>query len=160
MTSDADSIINYGNIQIGNGLPETIVDQGIIAYSVFKNYGNIYIDGTVDQGLLIYNDNGHFTNYSSGLLSIDNCRDEGIRVGNNNVGIFDNNGGTVHLGQNAGAIKGTSAIFVYFQGTLYNQNGGTINIDYTDNDGIRCDSSGIIHNIGICLLYTSDAADE
>ncbi len=99
------------------------------------------------QGILGHNETALFNN--TGLITIENTGSEAIRVGNGNPGTFNNDGGLIQIAQSGGTIRGTAGMWIDNNGTLNNLNGGIFNIDFTNNDGIRCDPDATITNSGV-----------
>ncbi|MEO1260792.1 MAG: T9SS type A sorting domain-containing protein [Bacteroidota bacterium] len=174
------SIENFGTIQIGQSF--AIGNQGIYNTGVFNNGvgGVITIDNTDSDGL--FNESsGNFIN--SGNLDI------GQNGGNNNIGFigFDNRGsfentvggviqvdytsedgfrswgplenaGTIIIGS-AGSTSNNFGLSLETE-TFYNLNGGTIEIDNTDEGGVRIGSNGTLNNAGLLKIGQSGGPEN
>ena len=167
---DSEKFENNASIIIGNGLDLNIVSQGIRNKGVFDNHATITINGTDSQAIYNADGNANFTNHSTGVITIDNISSIPLQNGDGNSGgLFTNDGGLININQNANTIRDAGSIlFNNDDGTFINQNGGVINLDINDNDGLRSEAKGLnafinrgensIINIGALELIGNDGA--
>ncbi len=134
-----DGIENKGNFINKNGGVINILRlldaeaSGISNRGAFNNSATINTGQVYQIGLGISTYDGSFNNTTNGVCNIDRTN---FRAVQNWVdGTFNNNGGKLYIGQNAGSnnIKGEG---IYSRNTFTNSNGGVIYVDNTKLEGM------------------------
>ena len=159
ISTDGKNNVTIKNIGITiTGTTSLSNDNGWFGQSYFgKNSTGHKIEKCYSDGE-IGGDNcgGILGSYSgiSGAIEVTNSYSKGTISGANSAGIVGPNGGTCTINNcfSVGEVTGTSAVILSNDGTITNSYGAEG--DWNDDT-----ANQYLQNI-VCLLYTSDAADE
>lgn len=109
---------------------------------------SLTIAGASEDGILVDEDAKLF---NEGTIKIDHTVGNGIKLALDALPITNTSSGQILIGQNGGNI-GLDGIHCELNSGGVSNNGGTIKVDHTVNDGIRCDGFLTNNNAGQILI--------